>query len=263
MFLTRNRLSPQKEYKRPNGVPSILSSVDFQSLWQMPLEPLDAPNTRKKGWSRVFLWTIGDTRLIVKRQENYTCKTFLHPLAGIPTLRREFNNLQRFGKRKIPVPEPVYFSEQRTVCGKRQAILITEYLEGHDSLQNRFDQWTRDGATPAEKQKVIRAVASLVAVLHKNKFRHRHLVPKHILLSQTGCPPQARLIDLEAAIKFVPFQKNRLKDLVSLNRRLVNANRTDRLRFLFAYLQIQTWTAQAKRLARSVLRHTERKERRP
>ena len=250
------------EYKSPNWFPSPMNDIDFQTLWEMSLNPLDVKNTKKGGWSRVFLWQVNGKKLIVKRQSGFTSRTLLSPFKGVPTFLRELHNIHRLCRLHIPTPSPVYYG-QRFKNSQWQAILVTEFLEGYVSLQNILVQWSGSLPSPGEKRPVIAATASLIRQFHEQKLRHQHLVPKHIFLKSNFSKNLACIIDLEATRRFLPFKRNAEADLVSFNRRSRWASRTDKIRFLFAYLGISRWNPKAKRFARTILKNTERKVRRP
>lgn len=232
--------------------------VDFERLWEMPLSPLDEPNHRKAGFSQAFLWKTEEGKWIVKRQFDYFCRTFLHPLTGIPTLEKEFHNLLRLQQEGIAVPRPLYFGCRRQ-DGHTQAVLITEYANGFISLDTLLSRWAIERPSPAHRKEITAAVASAIRNLHQHRLCHRHLVPKHILLRPDCKPIQVILIDLEATEPFRPFRKNRQSDLASLNYRCRLASQTDKLRFLFSYLGISRWTLPAKMFARDILQKSHRK----
>jgi tRNA A-37 threonylcarbamoyl transferase component Bud32 len=234
--------------------------LDFDQLWDLPLERLDCPNQSGSGYSEVLLWKTNAGTFAVKRQSGYCCRTWRHPFRGIPTAEREFHNLQAMRRIGLPVPRPVYFS-RRKVNGHLQSILITEYAEQFISLGTLLSQWNQKTPPRAVRKEIISAVARLIRNLHQSRHTHRHLVPKHILLKPQESPIPVMLIDLETLEQFRPFRKNRQSDLASLNNRCNAVSRTDKLRFLFSYLDISKWTPQAKAFVRDILQKTERKKR--
>lgn len=262
-FLRLHTLTRQKglrEYRLQDFAAEKPGNAAFEQLWDMPLTPLDQPNRKESGFSQVFLWKAERGNLIVKRQSDYFSRTLLHPLRGIPTLQREFENLLLLERKGIAVPRPLYFGCRRK-DGHTQAVLITEYANDFISLNTLLSQWALKTPSCSFRKEIIAAAASAIRKLHQVRFCHRHLVPKHILLKPDSAPIRVILIDLEAAEPFRPFRKNRQADLASLNNRCRFVSQTDKLRFLFSYLEISKWTPSAKHFAREILRKTYQKSR--
>lgn len=258
---TLNKQKGLREHRIRAITAGKFGEIDFETLWEMPLAPLDKPNQKHSGFSQVFLWKSEAGNLIVKRQSDYFSRSLLHPLRGIPTLQREFQNLLLLERKGIAVPRPLYFGCRRK-DGHTQAVLITEFANEFIPLSTLLSQWTLKKPTCSCRKEMIAAVASAIRKLHQLRFCHRHLVPKHILLKPDCKPIRVILIDLEAAERFRPFRKNRQADLASLNNRCRFVSQTDKLRFLFSYLEISKWTPSAKHFARDILRKTYQKSRR-
>lgn len=258
MFV-QTRQKGLKEYRSRQVSAGQRCELDFGRLWELPLELLDKPNRDHSGTSEVFLWKTEAGVFVVKRQSDYCCRTWLHPLKGIPTAEREFHNLCLLKQRGLSVPSPVYFGRQR-LNGRIQAILVTEYADGFVSLARLLSEWRQIPPSFSQRKEMITAAARLVRDLHQFRYCHRHLVPKHILLKPEKESIRGMLIDLETAERFRPFRKNRQSDLASLNHRCGSASRTDKLRFLFSYLEISKWTPRAKKFAREILKKSERKK---
>ncbi|MHC4131850.1 MAG: lipopolysaccharide kinase InaA family protein [Planctomycetota bacterium] len=239
---------------------------NFESLWELQLGAIDEPNIRRVGWSQVFRWSLsadnGDLRkLIVKRQQNYMSRTAAHPIRGIPTLRKEFHNIQRCHRLGIPTMEVVYYGERNNNEGLR-AILVTEYLEKYIDLNQLAHQWQQQGSSQnAQKTSVIKATAFLVSKLHNLGLKHGHLYPKHILVNLDNGQVDVRLLDLES-VRFVMIgNRHRIIDLSTLNRRSRWWSNSDKLRFLCAYLGIERLDSSGRRLCRRILRRTMKKNR--
>jgi hypothetical protein len=239
---------------------------NFESLWKLQLEAIDEPNIRRGGWSQVFRWNLSADngnlhKLIVKRQQNYMSRTTSHPVKGIPTLRKEFHNIQRCRRLDIPTIEVVYYGEHNNMEGHR-TILVTEYLEGYNDLNQLAHQWQQHGLSPnTQKRSVIKATAFLVRQLHSLRLQHGHLSPKHILVNLDNRQIDARLLDLEG-VRFVMIgNRHRIVDLSTLNRRSRWWSNSDKLRFLCAYLEIDRLDSSGRRFCRRILRRTMRKNR--
>jgi hypothetical protein len=75
--------------------------ADFDRLWDLQAEWFEEPNRRRGGWSGVCRLELrGEGEQVVpvflKRQENHRARTLRHPFKGIPTVRRELQNLLCF-----------------------------------------------------------------------------------------------------------------------------------------------------------------------
>ena len=68
--------------------------ADFDALWNLQLDAVDEPNTRRGGWSSVFRMDLDGQGFYLKRQSNYLTRTLHSPL-GEPSFAREFRNIQR------------------------------------------------------------------------------------------------------------------------------------------------------------------------
>ncbi len=243
--------------------------ADFEVLWNLPLAAIDEPNYRRGGWSRVFILPLrtadgGNRKMIVKRQVNYLSHTPAHPVNGVPTLRREFANIQHCRRWGIPTVQAVYYAERRDNRGDR-AILITKYLEGYVPLDHLLRQWEQKGrpAGDALRAGVIEAVACLVRKLHRHRLRHGHLQPKHIMVKPAPDQVEARLIDLECMYRTLTAGQCSVADLSTLNRRLRHCSNPDRMRFLHAYMGLDRLDRSAKKLCRRILSRTQKKTARP
>ncbi|HMM55423.1 MAG TPA: lipopolysaccharide kinase InaA family protein [Candidatus Desulfobacillus sp.] len=214
---------------------------DFEALWTLEAGWFEAPNRRRGGWSGVSRCELslpgGGTRAVfLKRQENHNARSWTHPLRGAPTFLREFRRLRQYRARGIPTLEPVYFAMRRE-AGQARAILATEELAGFIPLDERARRWRLEGAPRSVRLACIREVAALLAQMHGHHIQHNCFFPNHVftrLLEGGGV--EARVIDLEKS-RWRPLKVFcTLRDLDTLNRYSPIWSRSDRLRFLKAYL---------------------------
>lgn len=232
----------------------------FDDLWQLKADWFEEPNQRRGGWSGVARCELkqpggGHVGIFLKRQENHITRTLLHPVRGIATLVREFRNFQRFDLCQVPTAPLVYFA-QRRVDGNLRAMLVTEELAGFHSLENVMRAWRKTGRPSlAERGPMIQSIARAVRQMHQHHFRHDCLWSKHIFLKPAGPdkghPVDARIIDLEKTKRRLFKSSAVLRDLSTLDRDCRFFSRTDRMRFLKAYLQVQN-VEKSKKLWRSV-----------
>lgn len=222
-----------KEILQANGL------LDFDTLWQLDVGWFEPPNKRRGGWSGVSQTSLKQSQgepvgIFIKRQENHIFRSIRYPIRGELTFTREFHNLLRYNKYKIPAPYLVYHAE-RYYGADRRAILITAELSDFISLQDLLVSWLINSPARRQKLAVIYAIARAVHKLHKHRLQHNCLYPKHIFVKQQDSNVEVRLIDLEKTKQRWYRKSACLRDLDTLNRRSPEWSRTDRLRFLLQY----------------------------
>ena len=240
---------------------------NFDALWQLQAEWFEEPNQRRGGWSGVARYELpkpdGDARVMfLKRQENHKIFSWRHPIDGIPTFLREFEHIRHYHACGVPTLDPVFFAMQRTGDGHR-AILATAELAGYSSLEDWLRQWRENGAPPISvRRQVIEKVATLARTMHVHRIQHNCFYPKHIFVRiDSAGGVDARVIDLEKSRSRPLAIFCTLRDLDTLNRHTCGPSRSDRLRFLKAYLQVDRMTAHAKWLWRRLGRKSAQKRR--
>jgi len=213
----------------------------FESLWNLQADWFEPPNQRRGGWSgvsRIHLRTpTGEEETIfLKRQENHTRKIWRHPVTGEPTFRGEARNLRLLNSSGIAAPKMVYYAEKRSPGGW-QVILATRELHGYLPLDRLVQNWRERGwgGFRAQRRRIILQAADVIRKLHELRLAHNALHAKHVFIHEPS--GAACLIDLEKMRRRITRRKAMLRDLDTLNRRTATISRTDRLRFLLAYLQ--------------------------
>jgi hypothetical protein len=243
--------------------------LDFDGFWKLELEPLDQLNRGrgKEGWSSASLLEINMpdgylSKFVVKRQKNHTCRTFRHPLRGMPTLEREMTNIMRYKRHGLPSPEPVFYGRKNHYKNIK-AVLVTEYLDGYTGLDEMIESWDAQGwPDRQERNLLIQTLASLIRKIHKLQWRHNCLQPKHFLIKKDKGQFQVRFIDLEKN-KWWPWGNDRkIKDLESLHRRTPKWPLTDRVRFIREYCDVHKLDKNARQLVRQIAkRHGDKRNR--
>lgn len=220
---------------------ALCGYADFEILWGLDLRPFDAANESRGGVSTVALLELptadgGNSRLVVKRQRNHQSRTWRHPFQGIPTLQKEFINIQRFVRHGLATIDPVYYARRRDRHGIR-AILITEYLEGYQSFDVCLEAWANASAPVLadRREAVLQQAAELIARMHRSGFQHNCLYPKHLFVDNRLPRPDARLIDLEKVGKSVLARRRMMRDIGAFFRRSTFWTSADQERFLVYY----------------------------
>ena len=196
---------------------------------------MEHANYARGGWSGVIRCCLslpngGQAALFVKRQRNYTTWTLRHPILGIPTLAREFNNLAQLTQKGVGTVNPIYFAS-RNVCGDYRSILITEELRGFHSLMPTGDS-RFDSAAAFETGRLLRDV-------HAAGLNHKCYYPKHVFIRPTAndriC--EARVLDWEKATPRHWSCLRTLHDLRTMLRRCHWWTRGHRARYLTGYFR--------------------------
>ncbi|MBU2710036.1 lipopolysaccharide kinase InaA family protein [Zooshikella harenae] len=189
----------------------------FEQIWETELPWFEPPNHRRNGWSGVsehqLLTSSGNhINIFIKRQENHNTFSFHHPITGIPTFSREFNNLKRLYHIGIGAPQPLLYAE-RNHCGKKQAVLITKALDGYCSLESWYQRYPK--ATLPTREKLLSSLATCLRTFHNHHLVHNCLYPKHIFVTNAENPDyfQVCLIDLEKTKRVFNVKKRCNHDL--------------------------------------------------
>jgi tRNA A-37 threonylcarbamoyl transferase component Bud32 len=172
----------------------------FESLWKVDGPFVEAPNFERGGWSGIILHEIKlqnrqPLKIVIKRQENHTYKSIMHPFRNTPTLSREYNNIRRLENFGVPTLEPLYYGERRA-GGNIQAVLVIRFLEEYRNLDKIFKEAGENGVFGLNS--IFDAVAGMVAKIHSHRFQHGCLYGKHIFVkTEKETSPDVKLIDLE------------------------------------------------------------------
>lgn len=244
------------EFMRHNHLESI------DDVWALPESWIDEPNRGRGGWSGVSRHELKSpggamVRLILKRQANYTKKTWLHPLRGISTLRAEAAMIERLRARGVAVPELIYYGESDG--SERRAALMATELACSESLDRFASMLHLQQAPLSEKRKMIFAAAQAVRKMHLARCQHRALFPKHLLVCE-GDPWQVCIIDLEKSRLRLSVHQCMVYDLDTLNRRSHGFSLSDRMHFFKYYLNVSKLGTREKILWRWIARRGLRKQ---
>lgn len=175
--------------------------ADFDAIWRREISWFEPPNERRGGFSGVGKLLLQAQNgeiftFFVKKQHNHGRKSWLHPIAGEPTFRREFSNLSFLSKLNIGAPKVVYYAEK---LQSKQAILISENLTNFVPL----DTIDLSQLHLMQQQHLLQKVATEIKHFHDVGMVHRSLYPKHIFVknvaSTLNLALEVALIDLEKA----------------------------------------------------------------
>lgn len=221
-----------------------------------------------------FRWRLGngddDTVLFVKRYRNTPVAQQLDRIrrqnAAHSRAWWEYRQSQALTRARIGVARAVGFAEEMTGALERRSIVLLERVPG-----DAFDRaWTRarDEKSPCThgraRHDVTMRLARFVAAFHATGNCHRDLYLCHVFVELDPAatrPPTFSLIDL-ARTHRPRWRRTRwlVKDLAQLDcsARQIGATRTDRLRFLRAYLSNRPDRTRLRVLSKRVARKSDR-----
>lgn len=226
----------------------------FDALWHYQGDWFEAPNTERGGWSGVNYIELTDDNgnahgFYLKRQQGHNRRTWLHPIKGESTFVREYKILQYLDTSNVKTPTLVFFAS----IGDK-TILLTAALTGYISA----DVWFKNNvsASANHKKKLIAALANAVRNLHGAGVLHRSLYTKHLFVKETSY-----LVDNDFEVAVIDFEKSRtntcmawykFSDLITLNYRTPELNRTDKLYFFKQYFGLKHLNIWYKTLCRYI-----------
>jgi tRNA A-37 threonylcarbamoyl transferase component Bud32 len=242
------------------GLTSIEAVFAFQGVKNLTKANLAPHRSRIE-----FRIELSATTLFLKRYDRppvwTQLKNWLSAKKRISCAYAEFKasrDLQQLG---INVPRMVAWGEQRGVFFEKRSFVIIEKVEEGVSLEKRLPDFFNGPATPENlkmRRRFIKELAVFVRKFHETGFRHRDLYLSHIFWTRRW---EFCLIDLARAFRPLFFsQRYRIKDLAQLHYSAPGKyfSKTDRLRFLRAYLDSPIDGKLAKRIndkAKQIARH--------
>lgn len=200
----------------------------FDRLWSLPESWVEPPNHRRGGLSGVIRTTVDGQAVYIKKQRGHFFWSLRHPF-GQPTALREYAAFAIVNRLGIETPVPL-FCESKLVHGERCTILVTKPLAGYVSLAELA--WPMG---PAENLALLRAVAHMLAKLHRGRWQHSALYPSHIFVKKEQGAFQVALLDLEKMRRRFSARQASRHDLEQFLRRNRQWDDIQRQQFADAY----------------------------
>jgi len=180
-------------------------------------------------------------------------------LFGTSKARREFNNLTLLRARGLDAPAGVAFGEERRAGFVVRSFLISEGVADPRPLDLLIRDWLPQ--QPAAEQRrwraeLIQRLADYTRRLHAQRFVHHDYFWRNIILTSTSLEHFA-LIDAHKGRVWPAWaeQRNRAKDLATLDAPApAFFRRSERMRFLLAYLGNRHLAVADKKFLRRVLK---------
>lgn len=233
----------------------------FADFWAKHIDWFEAPNQRRGGWSGVGKLTLADAEgrtqtFYLKKQQNHGRRTWRHPLKGEPTFRREFENLQLLAAHRFAAPNVAFYAEANE-NGAPCAVLMTAELTNFKDMAELTNTWLPT-ASRMQKMQLIKKIANEIKHFHGLGFVHRALYPKHIFVKNVDTLPEVALIDCEKMRKGGSLNSRTIFDLSALNRHSQGWRNAQRMVFFKYYCGIDKLDANAKQLARHIIKRATR-----
>jgi hypothetical protein len=225
----------------------------FDALWVLDADWFEEPNIRRGGWSGVIkipLEQLNDTPvfIFIKRQENHMSRTWRHPISGIATFQKEYDNLQLFHRYKIPTLELIYFGT-RFYNGNLQAIIATKDLAGYYPIDQLLPDSGLDFVENWQNRlSLLKATAKVLSRMHQHHLQHNSLYPKHIFAKPVGDSWDIKIIDLEKAKRRLFKNTAILRDLGTLRRHTLDWTTKEQVTFFKAYVNESQLSSKSKKL---------------
>ena len=184
--------------------------------------------------SSVWRVTLPGGRPLVLKRHNRAAERALRNVGRPSRSLAAFRKGHAMLIRGIATARPAAAADLRGGPGRRQTVLLTEPVDGRT-----LPDWLRGGPPPSERRRVTWRLARAIRRLHDAGFWHRDLKAPNVLVTP---PPGSRpvLVDLDGlGDGWHVSNGRRARDLMRLSVSLDEwglARRTDRLRFLRAYL---------------------------
>jgi len=179
----------------------------------------------------------------------------------------EWNTMIRLEEIGIRTMTPVVFGAIRKYGLPYRSLTLTEHLYGAERLEEflplQFSGKRLDPDKIRYKRKIIRELARWARRFHGSGFHHQDFYLGHIFIKPSeGEDFTLHLIDLQRVKEHRKVRTSRVvKDLSQINfsaTQLSCLSRTDRLRFLMAYLDKERLNGAEKKLIRKVENKTRR-----
>lgn len=178
----------------------------------------------------------------------------------------EFEQSRRLAAANVPAVTAIAYAEDMIGPFERRSAVMFEAVPG-DALDRAWRRLTRENhalTRGSARHDMTRRLARFVSAFHQTGLRHRDLYLCHIFVEFQGASadrPAFHIIDLARVFRPLSWTRGRwtVKDLSQLDvsARQIGASRTDRLRFLLAYLGIQRTGGRGRRWARQVTRKSD------
>ncbi|MGL4316498.1 MAG: lipopolysaccharide kinase InaA family protein [Pseudomonas sp.] len=209
----------------------------FEQWWRLQGEWVEAPNQRRGGESGVQRLRGDNGKLLyIKRQVGHLYRDWRHPF-GRPTVLRERDALLGLSRLGVGVPQLVYCAADYSASTGWRALLVSEALDGFQDIVSWYDQDGREQCTAAEHERLLQCIGATLARMHRGRWQHGCLYPKHVFVRVSEAGPEVALLDLEKCRRRLSRQQAARHDLRQL-RRHSSWNDAEWQQLIYGYEQV-------------------------
>lgn len=192
--------------------------AEIEAWLAVPGDWVEEPNERRGGQSGVKRIHDHAGRLLYRKQQiGHVYRSVSKPL-GYPTAMRERDALEHCLQLGVPVPRLI-FAGCRRWEGTWQAVLVTEALEGFDSLEDCYLQHREKEWGEALHLAILAEVGRMLGRLNLGRRQHGCLYLKHVFVQVQDGDIRVALIDLEKSRTRLTRQQAARHDLRQIARR--------------------------------------------
>lgn len=230
--------------------------LDIESASQREFDWFEAPNRRRGGWSGVSRIVLNpdapepeQKAVFLKIQQNHFYIApntyFLKRL----TFEREFAAMQALRPQCDAIPQVAMFAKWQ-VDGNQGSILVTEALDSWIPLR----PWLLGNLDmPAPEKdtlhRAFEAIAKTAREINQAGWIHMCFSAKHLFVKERSDGSFAvRVVDLEKTRKRIGLGRRTVKDCSHFMRHTLAITEDDKLHFLKAYFETESFTPAQKAL---------------
>ncbi len=257
MFQT-NQLEVSEDWHNALEAAGLLN---IEAVTEREFDWFEAPNKRRGGWSGVTRIVLNpdapaleQKAVFLKIQQNHF---YIAPNTGFQkrlTFEREYAAMSALRPACPEIPEVLMFAKW-TKNANRGSILVTEALDGWHLLRD----W-QDGKAKLHKpdqatlHQALSAIAATSRRINQAGWIHMCFSAKHIFIrpQRDNQGFDVRVIDLEKTRKRVGLGRRTVKDSSHFLRHTPELSDADKLHYLKAYFQTQSFTSAQRKLIRKM-----------
>jgi hypothetical protein len=234
--------------------------LDIESVAKREFDWFEAPNRRRGGWSGVTRIVLNpeaapqdQQAVFLKIQQNHFYRAPSTFFSKQLTFKREFEVLQQLSTATASIPELALFATWQTGSDVG-AILVTRALDDWYPLNNWLSgQKGLSAPNEATSTQALEAIAQGAREIHAAGWVHLCFSGKHLFVrpeSDDRC--QSCVIDMEKARKHLSMAHRIRKDCSHFMRHTRGLSEAQKIAFLKAYFQTDTFTKAQQRLIRKM-----------
>ncbi len=256
MFQTK-QLEVAKDWRNALEAAGLLN---IEAVTEREFDWFETPNKRRGGWSGVTRIVLNpdapqpeQKAVFLKIQQNHF---YIAPNTGFRkrlTFEREYAAMTALRPACPEIPEVLMFAKW-TKDGNKGSILVTEALDGWHLLRD----W-QDGKAKLPKpdqatlHQALSAIAATSRRINQAGWIHMCFSAKHIFVrprSDNGF--DVRVIDLEKTRKRIGLGRRTVKDSSHFLRHTPELSDADKLHYLKAYFETDTFSNEQQKLIRKM-----------